>query len=304
MLYGVILILIATLGVVIVMLWQSNKEVKSIKQQLQMIVDGFSHTPLKTVSNNKEAQKLIEMINQFLLRFNTLSTQYQITDAQNKMMISSISHDFRTPLTSILGYIQMLEQEQDEARRQVYFGIVTERIKVLSTMIEDFYQLSLLESNEYPIHLEQVNISLLLIDQVTMFYHDLNRHFATVAVNIAETQITTITDKNMFIRLIGNLLKNALVHGYQSCELSLEESAAAYHLVFKNKVYAGQEINILQLFERTYRGDYSRQQTSSGLGLSIAKEIAEQLGFTLTADILGDEIFFDLVVPIKNDETD
>lgn len=295
----ILAILIILLVLALVKISLNYLEIRNINEQLKLIIEDYSSTGVKVVSGSFKDKKLVSSINQFLILFNDIKKKYQLSDQQNKLMIASISHDFRTPLTSILGYIQILNETDDEAMFQEYLEIIEKRIKSLSVLIEEFYALSLLQSSEYPLNIRKTNPSLVLVDQIALYYHDLNKHFATLLVEIDESQTTIQSDSLALGRILSNLIKNSLVHGQDTCIVNYQETTSAITISIRNKYDTTQEINLDKIFERTYREDQSRHLNSSGLGLSIAKQLSELLNFSLHAEIVDDYLDLSLVIPLR-----
>lgn len=271
---------------------------KRIKQ-LREVIAGHSKAPLKISGFRKTQDTLMIEINQLVERLTDLSIQFDRVMDENKRMVSSVSHDFRTPLTSMLGYIQILKKEAYTSNEEKYLGIIEERTRMLNQLVEEFYTLSLLESNEYNVNLQKVNPILLVQEQVAMYYDKLNETFDQVDIDLEELSLFIQTSPTDVKRLAGNLIKNAFQHGTGTFRLQSIKEEASIVFRFENELENPDKIEVERLFDRLYRGDKSRKSGSSGLGLSIAQKLAERLRMTLEAELEDNQLSFILTIPIE-----
>nr|WP_275975216.1 HAMP domain-containing sensor histidine kinase [Tetragenococcus halophilus] len=207
-------------------------------------------------------------------------------------MIASISHDFRTPLTSMIGYIQMMDTSEMSARDLKYLTIIEERTQLISSLIDEFYLLSLLDADDYKVQEEAVNPITLIQEQVAQYYEELTAAFDDINIDLTEERIVLQTSRIDFERIIQNLIKNAFTHGTQYFHIRLEKQEERLRFVFENKILEDQKMDVTRLFDRNYQSEPARQRDSSGLGLAIAKQLSEKLNFSLNAQLQGDLLQF------------
>lgn len=269
-------------------------QVRSIQSQLKIVSLDYSLNVLKSDNKSKIQKELLISINQLLLDYRELHEKYERADRHNKIMVSSIAHDFRTPITSILGYVQMIESTSDPEVIRKYATIIERRLHSLNILIEDFYALSILESNEYPVMNKEILPARLLQNQVGLYYESLKQHFNHCQIDIPESSLPRCSDPHIMERIIANLLKNALSHGLDFIRISYHEEPASFLISIENGIAPEQKIDLGRLFERTYRADQSRHNESTGLGLSIAKQLGELIHCQLTAQLLEHSIVFQL----------
>lgn len=273
---------------------QLNKTMKHLKQ----IIKGESQSLLK-LSGNRKQNQLIKEINQLIEKLIETNVRYGRMMEDNKRMVSSISHDFRTPLTSMLGYIQILKKEAYTADEEKYFSIIEERTKMLSQLVEEFYTLSLLDSDEYKLSFQRVNPIILIQEQLALYYDELNQTFEKVDVSIDETVLSIQTSPQDVKRIIGNLVKNAFQHGTGYFSVQSKISDDCVQFLFQNEVKRPEKIEVERIFDRLYRGDESRKSGSTGLGLSIAQQLARRLRMNLEAELKENRLCFTLTIPIE-----
>lgn len=298
MLIYLILIISIMLNLALILKFYQDRRVNlSIKDQLNWISKGNALSKLKYFKSSSSHDKLIDEINQLVYRLSTIQIEFEQMTQQNKRMISSISHDFRTPLTSMLGYVQILKSNVQTPKEEKYLNIVEERTRILSELVDEFYRLSILESGEYHFHMENVYPIILVQEQVAIYYEELAETFDYITIQLMEENINLQTCVVDFNRLIGNLIKNAFTHGTNRFSMYNELSVDTLIIYIENQVENPSSIDVNRLFERLYKVDETRTTTSTGLGLSISKTIAEALGYTLEADLRDSILQFKLTIP-------
>lgn len=165
-------------------------------------------------------------------------------------------------------------------------------------IIEDFYTLSQLTSNEYPLFLEVHNPSRVLIETLVIYHDDLSQKFDTVDINVQEGNFRSILDTHAFERIVGNLVRNALNHGEISFSVKTSLHDRYYRVIISNRV-SSSNIDVTRIFDRTYKESQDRSNQSSGLGLNIARDLAEAMDMHLKVRLHHDEIFFIVDIPLS-----
>jgi len=295
----VLLIISVTLNVLLVaVLWNHRKSVKESVEQVRRVNESKSQMKLKNYSTEKGYGELMREINQLLEKYNQTKIYYKQTTEQNKRMIASISHDFRTPLTSMLGYIQLLQEDISAEKREHYRSIIEERTNNLTNLVNEFYLLSLLDSETYELDLEKVNPIIQVQERVALYYTDLENTFSHLSIELEEEPIEINTSIVDFNRIVDNIVQNAMGHGTDSFKLSNHVENEKIRFVFSNEVAHPESIQVEQVFERLYKADHSRTKGSTGLGMAIAKELSEKLGYDLEVELSDSIIQFTLTLPL------
>ncbi|WP_208559974.1 sensor histidine kinase [Marinilactibacillus kalidii] len=280
--------------------YQDRKFNKRLMNQLEWVISGKAMSDLKKNASSKSQDELVNKINELISRLRTMKIDYTEIDEQNKQMIASISHDFRTPLTSMLGYVQILQGTAQQENEVKFLKIIEDRTTVLSELVEEFYRLSLLDSKEHHLQFVAASPVLMMQEQIAMYHQELSETFDHVNIQLINEATTVSTSKLEFSRLIGNLIKNAFTHGYKRFSIYNEMSEDTMMIYIENEVAHPESIDISRLFDRTYKGDQARQAVSTGLGLSIAKKIAEVLAYKLEANLYDQVLQFKLTIPIDD----
>ena len=240
---------------------------------------------------------LIDSINVLIVEHHRQKKEYEETRQNFKSMVTTISHDFRTPLTSISGYVQILLDDDDVSyeNRQKYLKIIESRAISLSSLIEDFYTVSSIDSLDYPYNLTTISLSEILRAQIAAYYVELEKRYSTIEVDIVESPCYMISDRTSLQRIFSNLIKNALSYGIDTIRISLKEEENSYKIEFSNSLYENADKNIAdKIFERNYSVNWASSSKSTGLGLSIAKSMTEKMGGSIGAEVIDDMLVFSI----------
>lgn len=207
---------------------------------------------------------------------------------------TNLSHDIRTPLTSLDGYFQLLQESDDEADRARYISIIRERIDSLSNMLEELFTYTKLKNEAYELELSNVDITKLLKQVIISYYDEWNTRGIRPIIDIEEDTIEVYANAQGLRRSIENIVKNVLVHGEKEIKISLKKEKEGSILTISNYVLNPDEINVDRVFERFYKADEARSTTSSGLGLSIAYGFVKKMGGSIEARLNNNE--FEIII--------
>lgn len=273
-----------------------KNEMRKLRVQLSLLNAGASTSVLKTQFQDKDLSALVTETNRLVHTLEDTIRNYNRVDIELKQTISSVAHDFRTPLTSILGYFQLLDEPGlEEDTRQRYKEIIEMRLQVLNGLIDDFYEFSLVESDDYVVARERVSLSTLLQETLAMYYDDILEVYPDPRFSIDEKAPAILSDPNALKRIFSNLLKNALTYGKDTLEITLEDTPEDIRIVFQNGLTDDAITDPRVLFQRTFRMDGNRTARNSGLGLSIVESLTKKIGATIDAEIQEGTIRFLLV---------
>lgn len=282
----IIIFLTIILSIFVTIYILSRKEVESIINQLNNINGADTNAKILISSSDKQFKKLSLEINKMLEEKQKTEAEYKRMDLELRQSIANISHDLRTPLTSILGYIQLLEDNGlSENEKKQYMDIVKRRAESLQILISGFYDLSRLEAKEYKFELKSLNLSNILCDLIASFYNDFLSKKITPVLDIDDSAPQVISDENAVRRIFSNLIQNVLKHGSGSVYISLKQHKDHIVTTFKNDAPDLREEDAEHLFERFFTADRTRSGKSTGLGLAITKELVEQMGHTISKEI-------------------
>ena len=230
------------------------------------------------------AEELLSCLNQLLELRQEERALYRRKEQELRRQIANVSHDLRTPLTSILGYLQLLEGEGlPLEKRAEYLAVIEGRARTLQTFIAAFYDLSRIEGGELPLEREKVDLSRALSDQLAAAYEQIEAAGLAVEVDIAPGLPPVWADSGAVTRIFSNLLTNALRHGEDTLSVRLYREGGVILSAFSNRAEGLTAEDAAHVFERFYTADKMRTGQSTGLGLAIVKALAERMGHTVAA---------------------
>lgn len=276
---AVLILLCLVLGL---RLYALERDIRTCARQLRS-----GRTRVSMAAPNAAVEELLTAINALLALREREEGDYRRQEQAIRQQIANISHDLRTPLTSILGYLQLLEGEglSPEERRE-YLSIVQGRAKALQSMIVSFYDLSRLEGGEYPLSRERVDLYHVLSELVAEFYNDFGGFDMTVELREGLPAVTA--DPAGVLRVFTNLIRNALEHGRERMSILLYQEGGEVVSVFANDAPGLTPEDVTHVFDRFFTADKMRTGQSTGLGLAIVKALVERMGHTVTAELEGD----------------
>lgn len=228
---------------------------------------------------------LIDEINSYADNTRRLQSEVLEGEQSLKETITNISHDIRTPLTSLDGYFQLLLNCGSEDERQRYISIIRERIDSLKDMLEELFTCAKLQNAAYELPMERINASKCVIDAVLSYYEEFGRKNIEPKISFDEKPFYMDGSEEAVKRIVRNIIKNALEHGSENISLSLTAEEGLLKFICSNSTDNPDEIDISQIFGRFYKADSARTHTSTGLGLAIAKGLTEKLGGNISAQL-------------------
>ena len=176
---------------------------------------------LRLAAPDRPVEELLAQINGLLEDRETETRQLREREESLRRQIANVSHDLRTPLTSILGYLQLLEGDLKPEERSRYLQVVEERARVLQELITAFYDLSRIEGGEYPLEIQPVDLRRRLEPLLASFYEDFQQAGFQVEVELEEGLPPVLADPGGVTRVLTNLLSNALKHGSTALTIRL-----------------------------------------------------------------------------------
>lgn len=279
----IIFLSIVILGLLIYMI-RMKQELSAIAKQMEKNKGEYVNLHTKSLSN--EIEKLTQNINFLYDENQGINAAKKSMEEEIRHSIANISHDLRTPLTSIIGYIQLLKDEDiSTGERKEYLEIVERRTKKLEGLISSFYELSRLDGNEYIFNLKSISLEKLLCDNIALYYNDFIIKNIEPKIEIEEKLPNIISDSNAVSRIFSNLIGNALKHGEGFIKIVLKKEENNLVTEFINSAPALSEENTEKIFDRFFTADKSRNDKNTGLGLAITKGLVEKMGNEIIAKI-------------------
>ena len=285
-----------------IIIWKYQRQVKDICRQLAFLMKHDSNMLIHREFGLGGIGMLSDRLNDLLELRRKEKQYYQEKETLIADTYTNLSHDIRTPLTSLDGYFQLMEACENVEEQRRYLNIIHERIHSLNEMLEELFMFTKLKNESYRLELTSCCINRILKETVFSYYDDWVRREIQPDIQITEEQLYIDGNKQGLSRIIQNVIKNALVHGQKSiciqmrqqdscnCRASDDERTSKnriVHILVSNDVKNPDDIDVDKVFERFYKADEARSISSSGLGLSIAKELVERMGGSIEARLEG-----------------
>ncbi|MBU3103326.1 sensor histidine kinase [Clostridium gasigenes] len=287
----IFLIIMLVVAVIILFMYIINlkKEIKAVSSEIKKNHSEYRNIRIKTT--DRHIEQLVVNINKLYDENQKVNVKKKEVELELKQSIENMAHDLRTPLTSIMGYIQLIKDEEvTEEEKSKYIDIVEKRTNVLQTLITSFYDLSRIEGNEYNFNLSKINLANVLCENIALFYNEFAEKFMEPIIEIQENTSYIISDKNAINRVFSNLISNILKYGDKYTKIILKEEDEFIITEFINYAPNLVQEDINKMFERFFTANKSRSDKNTGLGLSITKAFVENLGNNIEAKLLNENL--------------
>ncbi len=294
----------ATVAVIIVMgiLISYRRQVKKICRQLAFLKEHQTNLRINAGLPFSELNELIDGINDTLDLSRKIQKESQQSENSLKETITNLSHDIRTPLTSMDGYFQLLAQSDSEEERQHYIDVIQSRITSLKDMLEELFTYTKLQNESYEMALESLDFGKCVFDTVFSFYDEFQKKGIEPQIDFCEGHIAVIGNHEAIRRALQNIIKNSLEHGQKKIVFELHRNNCQAIFRCMNDVESPNKIDMTQVFSRFYKADNARSNTSTGLGLSIAKGLIEKMGGTIKADLNENIFVIEIRFSVQNEK--
>lgn len=266
--------------------YMMKASLKSATEQMKQIEQNPEDNRILLVAHaNRNMERFLLECNHYIGQNQEMRIDYANRERKLRRQIEGISHDLRTPLTSLLGYLEMLEWEELGEDDRASLEVVERKAKNLQDLISNFYDLSRLELDDYHLNMEPVELSRFVRECMLHSYDDLDRRGLAIEVECEKTVFMN-ADKNALQRVLNNMIQNAIRYAESRLRVAVEvKEAGQACIVFENDTTTLKEEEIPHLFERFYMSDASRHGQGTGLGLTINKLLAEAMGGQAEANL-------------------
>lgn len=255
-----------------------RKSMGEIASSLDNILDGDTNAVITVSSVDGSVRKLAARLNKQLRGLRARRIRYENGDRELKEAVTNISHDLRTPLTSISGYLELLSQEEKSETVEKYLDIIDNRTQTLKELTEELFRYAVILAQD-EITLEMLDIKAVLEESILSFYGAMNEAGIVPELSITKNSVIRQSNRAALSRIFGNIIGNALK--YSDGDLSVELSDDG-QVTFKHHAHNLDKLRVEKLFDRFYT--VQEAHGSTGLGLSIARSLVEQLGGSIGAE--------------------
>jgi signal transduction histidine kinase len=269
-----------------------KRELRNLKNELTATRKWDYNRQLTVSLFDEDMTSLTSEMNKNLDYQKQLKLEAEQSELQLKQSVSDIAHDLRTPLTVIKGNLQMLTNEENLSDKgREYLDICLNKSDTLKNMVDNFFDMSVLESDRTTVDLQKVNVTNMLMQFLIDNEAVIRGHGLTPRIELSEKSIFILADEQMLIRMLSNLLNNILKYAKDSFGIKLELlEENQCRITFENTIAKENSFDVEHLFDRSYRGDMSRHGSGAGLGLYIVKLLAEKQQASVEAKQIGDKL--------------
>ena len=265
-----------SLGVKIYLMKRSAREIsEAFADRLQT----DTNTLIDISSGDKDMRQLASDINKQLRILRKEHLRFRQGDTELKNAVTNISHDLRTPLTAICGYLDILEREEKSPEVKRCLDIIADRTELMKQLTEELFRYSVILSTDSSGETEEVYVNQVLEESIAGFYAALTEQGITPKIDITEKKIIKTLNRASLSRVFANLLNNAVKYSRGDLEITLSDSGV---ITFANSAEGLDPVQAERLFDRFYTVEAARNST--GLGLAIARTLTEQMGGSISAE--------------------
>lgn len=275
---------------------------KQLRQMLDVLVAAKNGENKKIfIKDNGVVSKISFEINELIYSHNQELSRQKRLEQANKELLTSLSHDVRTPLTSLLGYLDALESDiVDDGEKEEYIKIARKKAYDLKRLIDTLFDWFKIDSKELKLIMQDTDICELTKEIVIDWLPTLEQKEITPEIEIPDEEWILELDTSAYKRMVSNLIQNAVEHS--SCshlKVAAKQNNGIISIIVKDNGIGIGKDKLPQVFERLYKGDTSRSRQGSGLGLSIVKELAKIHGGRVTAQSnIGEYTEFTIELPM------
>lgn len=278
----VCLCLLVFFAVVIVILmvkiYVLRKSAREIRRELSDKLSEDTNTRICISSNDKAMKELADDLNVQLKILREQQLKYSLGDRELKEALTNVSHDIRTPLTAICGYMDLLEKEEKSENVKRYLEIIENRIEAIRQLTDELLKYSVAISENQQTKMHDVVINHVLFECISNFYAALTEKNISPVIEICDENVIRQSNKNVLARIFSNIISNAIKYSDGDLNIKLLKDGT---VIFSNHSDQLDEISVGRLFDRFYTVEAAGKST--GLGLSIAKVLTESLGGKISA---------------------
>lgn len=284
----IILVVIAVLGIGLAFYYR--RQIKNVKNQISFLNQHETNMLITSDQKSGCVAELTDELNTLIEQTAALRKEIADNESHLKDTIINLSHDIRTPLTSMDGYFQLLLKSDDPEERQQYAAVISDRLFSLKEMLDELFTYAKLTNKAYEIELSPCAVNEILLSVLFSFYKDIKQRGMEPLIAVPEQNILIQGNEPALHRIFQNIIKNCMEHGNNHLSVRLTTDTDTVQICFENGYYIQEPMDASKVFDRFYKADKARSKNAIGLGLSIAKELVERLNGSITGEVM-DGIF-------------
>ena len=286
----IIVVLAVLLLAAVIKIILDKRNLRALTKEFQMLITEEGNGELHLGSPSSDVERFLEVFHTYLEKTKENQLSVKKKEQELKDEIANISHDLRTPLTSMKGYLRLLEDKNiTEEERENYLSVIERKTEQLQYLVEQLYEYISLKDRTETLHMEKTELYGFFCNQILNYYHD----FETKGIQVTlpeENQYEVMADAQALERVFGNLIGNAIKYGKDYWKIEFEATEQNVRMIFRNPARGLTEEEVVHLFDRFYMQEQSRTVGGSGLGLTIAKILMESMEGEMTAELDGETL--------------
>lgn len=254
-----------------------KKDLEGLSAELRDYLEQETNSPLTIPTHDRHIRKIASELNTGLRKLQKQRHKYMSGDRELKEAVTNISHDLRTPITAIYGYLDLLEHEEDADTVRFYIGQIQNRTECLKQLTEELFRYSVIVSSWQGAY-EDIVLNRILEESLLACYGEFVQKGIEPVIEITDVPVHCRIDRPAFDRIVSNILSNVLKYSDGDLRVELDADGT---ILFTNSAKNLTPVMVERLFDRFYTVETGRNST--GLGLSIAKALTERIGGKIEA---------------------
>ena len=255
-----------------------KNEIRNIGKSLSKIINTDTNNLITVSTNDNDLKKLAILLNESLKNMRKLELEYKNGNKELKASITNISHDLRTPLTAIRGYLDLMDKFNLNEKQINYLDIIDSKVKDLTILTEQLFDFSKTQDIQDEMKKEMIVINDILEDTIASFYSLFVSHNITPNIEICKDKVMRLLNDNMLKRIFENIISNAIKYSKGDFNIKLSSNGI---VEFSNTADNLDQVSLEKLFDRYYTLQSAKK--ANGIGLSIAKQLVNLSGGTIEA---------------------
>ena len=253
-----------------VKLYVIKQSIKEIEKSFSKILRTDTNNTIAISSSDKDIKNLTINLNNNLSELRGQKLQYKNGNQELKKIITNISHDLRTPLTAIKGYVDLIEQEKLSNNQKKYLKVIQKKSNELTELTGQLFEYTKLMDIDVKIKKEECCINEILEETLVSYYSIFKEQNIIPNISICSTKVYKIVNKISIIRVFENILSNVIKYSNGDLKVEMQENGT---ITFSNKATSLDETTVQKIFDRYFSVENAKEST--GIGLSIAKQLVE-----------------------------
>ena len=272
-----------------VKLYVIKQSIKEIEKSFSKILRTDTNNTIAISSSDKDIKNLTINLNNNLLELRGQKLQYKNGNQELKKIITNISHDLRTPLTAIKGYVDLIEQEKLSNNQKEYLKVIQKKSNELTELTGQLFEYTKLMDIDVKIKKEECCINEILEETLVSYYSIFKEQNIIPNISICSTKVYKIVNKISIIRVFENILSNVIKYSNGDLKVEMQENGI---ITFSNKATSLDETTVQKIFDRYFSVENAKEST--GIGLSIAKQLVELNNGSIKAEYVNGYLIIEI----------